>query len=108
MLTTPPVEDVECVSYVQIPETLIWLQATLCKDSSEASGLQGWRLELLLPLWGSALLAPFTEHLGSIAGHFEGFGEKVIQEGRAGLVETVGEFSTGPSACQSRHKTYTM
>lgn len=55
-------------------------------------------LELLRSLWSSALLAPTTEHLGSIAGHFEGFGEKLIQEDRSGL-GSVGEFFTGLSAC---------
>lgn len=39
-------------------------------------------LELLLSLWGSALLAPTTEHLGSIAGLFEGFCREAYPRGQ--------------------------
>lgn len=42
MLTPSPINDVESVSCVQIPETLIWLEEMLCKDGSKAWGLHGW------------------------------------------------------------------
>lgn len=60
-------------------------------------------LELRLPPRGLALLAPSIEHLGSIEGHFEGFGEKVIQVGRSGLVGRAAELSICCNTCQSRH-----
>ena len=48
---------------------------------------------------GLTLLAPSIEHLGSIAVHLEGFGEKFIQVGRSGPVGAVGESSIGYSTC---------
>lgn len=59
--------------------------------------------ELWLPPRGLALLAPSIEHLGSIEGHFEGFGEKVIQVGRSGPVGRAAELSICCNTCQSRH-----
>lgn len=59
------------------------LKQLCAKALQRPRGCRPGAFQLLLPLWGSVLLAPSLEHLG-ISEYFKGSGEKVVYEGYPG------------------------